>query len=159
LPVTFKGVEGIKSYRGQRVGSSEWHDVTQEQINMFADATKDWDWSHVDVEKAKTGPFGCTIAHGYWTLAMLVPLLRDVYKLEDIGMGLNYGIEKARFPAPVLVNSRIRLHMTLKDVIDVKGGVQLLMGCEIENDKADKPVLVADIIFRFYPSNQVAVNK
>lgn len=158
MTVTFKGIDGIKSYRGQYIGASEWHQVTQDQISLFADATRDWDWSHVDVERAKTGPFGCTIAHGYWTLSMVSAMLRDIYKLEDIGMGLNYGLEKARFPAPVLVNSRIRLHMTLKDVIDVTGGVQLLMGCEMESDSAAKPVMVADIIFRFYPSNQVAIN-
>jgi acyl dehydratase len=157
MTVTFKGIEGIKSYRGKKVGASEWHKVTQKQISMFADATEDWDWIHVDVEKAKGGPFGCTIAHGYWTLSMLIPLLRDIYRFEDIGMGLNYGIEKARFPAPVLASSSIRLHMTMKDVIDVAGGVQVLMGCEIESDKADKPVLVADILLRFYPSSKAAI--
>ena len=158
MTVTFKGIEGIKAHRGQRIGPSQWHEVTQEQINMFADATKDWNWIHVDSEKAKDCPFGRTIAHGYWTLSMLIPLLRDIYTLEDIGMGLNYGIEKARFPAAVLVDSKIRLHMTLKDVTEVTGGVQLLMGCEMESDTVEKPVLVADILFRFYPSNKVAVN-
>jgi len=158
MTVTFKGLDGIRSYKGKFVGTGEWHVVTQKDINLFADATRDWDWIHIDEEKAqKEGPFGCTIAHGYWTLAMLIPLLRDIYRFEDIGMGLNYGIEKARFPAPVKVNSRIRLHMTMKDVIDVPGGVQVVMGCEVENDQVEKPVLVADILLRFYPSSQARI--
>lgn len=152
MPVILNGVEGIKASAGQHLGKSEWKTVTQERINAFADATEDWDWIHVDPEKAKQSPFGKTIAHGYMTVAWLIPLLKDIYKLENIGMGLNYGINKLRFPAAVPVGSRVRLDCTLKQVDEIGEGVQMTMDCIVECDQTPKPALAAEIVFRFYPS-------
>ena len=98
---TIKGIEELKQLAGQELGSGDWHEVTQEQINQFADATGDHQWIHTDVERAKKGPFGGPIAHGYFTLSIIPVLLRDVMSVEGMRMGINYGLNKLRFPAPV----------------------------------------------------------
>jgi acyl dehydratase len=149
-PVVLKGIAGIKAHAGQHLGKSQWLTIDQARINAFADATGDHDWIHVNPERAKTGPFGKTIAHGYLTLSMVFALIREVYVFEDIKMGLNYGIEKLRFPAPVPVDSRIRLDLTLKEARDVPDGVQITVGCTIECDASEKPAVVADLVFRHY---------
>ena len=149
-PVVLKGIAGIKAHAGQHLGKSQWLTIDQTRINAFADATGDHDWIHVNPERAKTGPFGKTIAHGYLTLSMVFALIREVYVFEDIKMGLNYGIEKLRFPSPVPVDSRIRLDLTLKEARDVPDGVQITVGCTIECDASSKPAVVADLVFRHY---------
>jgi acyl dehydratase len=146
-PLRLKGIAGIKSYAGRHLGTSDWITIDQKRIDAFAEATGDFDWIH---ELAKGGPFGKTIAHGYLTLSMVFALLREIYVFEDIKMGLNYGIDKLRFPAPVPVNSRIRLDATLKEARDVADGVQMTVNCTIECDAVPKPVVVADLVFRFY---------
>jgi len=151
-PVVLKGIAGIKAHAGKHLGKSQWLTIDQTRINAFADATGDHDWIHVNPERAKTGPFGKTIAHGYLTLSMVFALIREVYVFEDIKMGLNYGIEKLRFPAPVPVDSRIRLDLTLKEARDVPDGVQITVGCTIECDASEKPAVVADLVFRHYES-------
>jgi acyl dehydratase len=150
LPLRLKGIAGIKAHAGRHLGTSSWLRVDQERINLFADATGDHDWIHVNPELAKDGPFGKTIAHGYLTLSMVFALLREVYVFEDIKMGLNYGIDRLRFPAPVPVDSNIRVDVFLKEAKDVPDGVQMTVSCTIECDAMPKPAVVADLVFRFY---------
>ena len=136
---------------GERVGVSRWHAVTQEQINLFADATGDHQWIHVDPERARSGPFGTTIAHGYLTLSLAPMLLWDVLEVTGASQVVNYGIGKARFPAPVPVGSRVRLAVDLAAVEETKGAVQVTLGLTFEIEEMDKPACVAEILFRYYP--------
>jgi acyl dehydratase len=149
-PVHLKGIAGIKARAGQHLGTSDWHTIDQARIDAFAEATLDFDWIHTKPELAKDGPFGKTIAHGYLTLSMVFALLREVYVLDDIKMGLNYGIDRLRFPAPVPVDSKIRAVVVMKDAHDVPDGVQMTLTCTIECDATTKPAIVADLVFRFY---------
>ncbi len=135
---------------GTRLGVSRWEPVTQERINLFADATGDHQWIHVDPERAASGPFGTTIAHGYLTLSLAPLLLWDTVEVTGAAQIINYGIGKARFPAPVPVNSRVRLATDLVAVDEVKGGVQATLGLTFEIEGAAKPGCVADILFRYY---------
>ena len=135
---------------GTALGTSAWVEVTQEQVNLFADATGDHQWIHVDVERAKAGPFGAPIAHGYLTLSLLVPLVAQVLTISDAKMGVNYGLNKVRFPAPVPVGSKLRLTATLKDVEEVTGGLQLTVAAVIEAEGVPKPVCIAEWVTRQY---------
>jgi len=150
MTLTIQGIEGLKERVGTHLGYSEWHQVTQEQVNTFAEATGDFQWIHVDVERAKQGPFGGPIAHGYLTLSLGPLLIPQIVKVEGIAMAVNYGLNKVRFPAPVPVGSKLRLGATLTNVEDIPGGVQVTMGMVYELDGADKPVCVAEIVFRYY---------
>ena len=120
---TIKGIEELKQLAGQELGSGDWHEVTQEQINQFADATGDHQWIHTDVERAKKGPFGGPIAHGYFTLSIIPVLLRDVMSVEGMRMGINYGLNKLRLPAPVPIGSKIRANVKCASVEEVSGGL------------------------------------
>ena len=136
---------------GTELGTSEWYEITQDHVNKFADATNDHQWIHIDVERAKKeSPFGGPIAHGYLTLSLLVPLVAQTYTITDAKMGVNYGLNKVRFPAPVPVGSRIRLTGTLKDVEEVAGGQQLTVSVVIEAEGSAKPVCIAEPVFRTY---------
>ena len=142
----------LPSLKGQELGTSDWFEVTQERVNTFADATDDHQWIHVDVERAKKeSPFGGPIAHGYLTLSLLVPLVSQTYTVTDAKMGVNYGLNKVRFPAPVPVGSRVRLTATLKDVEQVAGGLQLTLAVVVEREGSEKPVCIAEPVFRAYP--------
>ena len=143
----------LPSFKGQVLGVSDWFDITQERVNTFADATDDHQWIHVDVERAKAeSPFGGPIGHGFLTLSLFVPMWSQVLTVTDVGMAVNYGVNKVRFPAPVPVGSRIRLTATLVDVEEVKGGLQLVVGGVIEREGGDKPVCVVESVTRFYPA-------
>jgi acyl dehydratase len=144
------GIEGLKERVGQHLGYSDWHEVTQEQVNLFADATGDHQWIHVDVERAKAGPFGGPIAHGYLTLSLTPTLLDEVLSVTGISMGINYGLNKLRFPAPVPVGSRLRAGAQLAAVEDVSGGVQVTLTVTYEIEGGTKPVCVAEVLFRYY---------
>jgi acyl dehydratase len=145
------GVAGMKAVLGQHLGYSDWTEVTQEQVNKFADATGDHQWIHVDVERAKSGPFGGTIAHGYLTLALLIPLWTEIVRIENIGMAVNYGLNRVRFPSPVPVGAKIRLAAKLLSVNDVpRDGVQATIEFTIERQGTDKPALVAEAVYRYY---------
>ena len=136
---------------GTGLGTSDWHEVTQEHVNQFADATGDHQWIHVDVERAKKeSPFGGPIAHGYLTLSLVVPLAAQVLTVTDVAMGVNYGLNKVRFPAPVPVGSKVRDSVTLKDVEQVTGGLQLTLVVTVEPEGGDKPVCIAEWVFRHY---------
>jgi acyl dehydratase len=136
---------------GQHLGVSEWMLIDQERVNQFADATDDHQWIHVDNEKAAQGPFGGTIAHGFLTLALTVPLGGQVPL--DVGepkMAINYGLEKVRFPAPVPVGSRVRARVELANVTEVGGGVQVNRIVTIEVEGQEKPAMVAETVSRYY---------
>lgn len=147
---TLNGIEGVREAQGQEWGTSDWFEISQERVNQFADATDDHQWIHVDVERAKQGPFGTTIAHGFLTLSLVVPLAGQVSRVEGIRMGINYGLNKVRFPNPVRVPARIRAHVKNLSVEDVEGGVQVTNQVTVEVESAEKPACVAETISRYY---------
>jgi acyl dehydratase len=141
----------LPSLKGKELGTSEWFEIRQERVNTFADATDDQQWIHVDVEAAKNGPFSGPIAHGFLTLSLFVPMWSQVLIVSDMTMGINYGLNKVRFPAPVPVGSRVRMTATLADVEEVKGGgLQLTVAGVIEREGGDKPVCVVEALMRYY---------
>lgn len=144
------GVEELRALTGQHVGYSSWHEITQERVNTFAEATGDHQWLHVDVERAKSGPFGGTIAHGYLTLSMTTTFMPEILETKGFTMGLNYGCEKVRFPSPVLVGSKLRCGAVVDAVADIPGGVQTTMTLTFEVQGQTKPACVATIVVRKY---------
>ncbi|MFE1953235.1 MaoC family dehydratase [Streptomyces sp. NPDC059524] len=149
-PRVFKSADELKGAVGEQLGYSDWAEITQERINQFADATGDHQWIHVDPERAKDGPFGTTIAHGYLTLSLLPLFGPQLITVEDMKMGVNYGTNKVRFPAPVPVGSRLRASATITNVEDVAGGVQVSVAFTVEREGGDKPVCVAESVSRYY---------
>ena len=138
---------GMKDYVGKPLGTSEWFTIDQERINKFADATNDHQWIHVDTERAaKEMPNGKTIAHGFLTLSLLVPLMDKVYKIEKTSRGINYGSNKVRFTSMVPSGSRVRLHLTLKALEEVEGGVRMIFDCTVELEGSTRPALVSESI-------------
>jgi acyl dehydratase len=136
---------------GRELGTSDWIEITQDRVNLFADATGDHQWIHVDVERAKQeSPFGGPIAHGYLTLSLLIPLLSQILTVGDATMGVNYGLNKVRFPAPVPVGSKVRASATLKDVEQVAGGLQYSLAVTVEREGGAKPVCIAEPVYRVY---------
>ena len=136
---------------GAEFGPSSWIDVPQERIDAFAEATGDHQWIHVDPERAAAGPFGTTIGHGYLTLSLLPAMSYEVIPRPDgVGMGINYGLNRVRFPAPVPVGSRVRGTFHVDSVDDFGGGRQVTMTATVERDGGDKPVCVAEVVFRYY---------
>jgi acyl dehydratase len=141
----------LPSFKGKELGTSDWFEITQERVNTFADATDDHQWIHVDVERAKAeSPFGGPIGHGFLTLSLFVPMWSQILTVTDVRMGVNYGLNKVRFPAPVPVGSRIRLTATLVDVEEFRGGLQLVVGGVIEREGGEKPVCVLESVTRLY---------
>lgn len=145
-PVEIKDLPGLV---GQEVGVSDWVLIDQDRVNKFAEATGDHQWIHTDPEKAKDGPFGGTIAHGYLTSSLGPVLLPQIVVLTGFSMALNYGLNKVRFPSPVPVGSKLRLGAELIDVEDVKGGIQTTYRLTYEVDGADKPACVAEALYRW----------
>jgi acyl dehydratase len=144
-------LEELKSLVGQEIAVSDWIEISQDRINTFADATGDHQWVHVDVDRAKReSPFGGPIAHGFLTLSLLPKLMENAIKMTDVKMGLNYGLNKVRFPAPVLVGSKLRGRFKLLEVEDITGGAQVIFEVIIEREGSDKPVCVAESIMRRY---------
>ena len=150
MTTTIDGINGLEKLVGEHLGYSEWHEITQEQVNLFADATGDHQWIHVDVERAKAGPFGGPIAHGYLTLSLAPTLLTEIMRVDGVAMGINYGLNKLRFPSPVPVGSKLRAGATLSSVEPVSGGVQVTLNVTFEIEGGSKPVCVAEILFRYY---------
>jgi acyl dehydratase len=143
----FASLDEFKAAAGEEIGTSEWHTVTQEQINTFADATGDHQWIHVDPERAAKGPFGTTIAHGYLTLALLPMFGEQIYSIEGLAFGMNYGANKVRFPSPVPVDSRVRATATLKETSEIAIGTQGIVNFVIELEGSEKPACVAEVVF------------
>jgi acyl dehydratase len=137
----------LESSAGRELGASDWHQITQRQIELFAEATGDHQWIHVDPEAAAAGPFGTTIAHGYLSLSMLPMLLSEVVSVSDAVMGVNYGIEKVRFTAPVPSGSRVRLHAMLNRAERKGPGVVWYVGVQIEIEGKEKPALVGEVVY------------
>jgi acyl dehydratase len=147
---TINGIDELKTLVGEHLGYSPYVEITQQQVNTFADATGDHQWIHVDVDRATAGPFGGPIAHGYLTLSLGPMLSPQIFDVSGISMGVNYGCEKIRFPAPVPVGSNVRLGATLLSVDDVAGGAQVKMEFVFEVEGAAKPSCVAEVVFRYY---------
>jgi len=148
----FETPEELKDAVGKQLGKSEWLEITQQRIDLFAEATGDHQWIHVDPERAKTGPFGATIAHGYLTQSLVNKFLPEIVEVRGISMGVNYGADKIRFPAPVPVGSKIRGSAELIHVEEVKnGGIQATVRVTVEIEGNDRPGCVIDTISRYYP--------
>jgi acyl dehydratase len=146
----FNGVDELRAAAGTELGQSDWVTVDQSQIDTFADATGDHQWIHVDETRAKEGPFGTTIAHGFLTLSLLPVLIGQVYKVDGVKMGINYGLNKVRFTSPLPVGSKVRGSIELVDVADVAGGVQLTNKVTVEIEGSERPALVAEWLTRQY---------
>ena len=150
MTTIIEGIDGLKAKVGEHLGYSDWVEITQDQVNRFADATGDHQWIHVNPELAASGPFGTTIAHGYLTLALTNLFLPEILEVQGVSMGVNYGANKLRFPAPVPVGSKVRLGARLLAVEDVPGGAQGTMELTFEVDGAAKPSCVAEVLYRYY---------
>jgi acyl dehydratase len=147
---TFESVAGLAAAKGESIGHSDWVTITQENVNLFADATGDHQWIHVDPERAAKGPFGGTIAHGYMTLSLLPRLSQQIYTVNGIKLAINYGLNKVRFPAPVPVGARVRAQSSLVDVEDLgNGAVQATVSTTVEIEGSAKPACVAESIVRY----------
>ncbi|MEV0291991.1 MaoC family dehydratase [Nocardia sp. NPDC050710] len=147
----FHGLPELEKAVGTHLGYSDWHTVTQEQIDRFADATGDHQWIHVDPEKAAAGPFGTTVAHGFLTLSLLPMLTVSVYTVEGLSMGVNYGANKVRFPAPVPVGSRVRAGVELVSLVPASMGYQVVSRVTVEIEGAAKPACVAESVALLVP--------
>ena len=135
---------------GQRLGPTEWREMTQRRVNEFADVTEDHNYIHVDPERAKDSPFGGTIAHGYLSVALLAPISQELLEVTDAGTGVNYGMDRLRFPAPLPVGSQFRGAGEVVEVTEVKGGMQVKLALTVEVKDAPKPALVAECLYRYY---------
>jgi acyl dehydratase len=151
MTVTANGLDELKALAGTDLGHTGWLEITQERVNAFADATNDHQWIHVDREKAAAGPFGRTIAHGFLTLSLVLPLFGELAAVKGVSMGINYGLNKVRFPAPVPVGSKIRLAAQLGAVEDAGvNAVQAVVDFTIEVEGSEKPACVAQGVYRYY---------
>jgi acyl dehydratase len=147
----FSSPQELKAAIGEHLGYSEWHPVEQERVTAFAEATDDRQWIHIDPERAASGPFGTTVAHGFLTLSLVPVLAAEVYRVDSVRMGLNYGLNKVRFPSVVPTGSRIRAGVELLSVEDTKdGGVQIESRVTVEREGGEKPCCVAETVVRLY---------
>jgi acyl dehydratase len=151
MTTVINGIAGLKELVGTHLGYSDYLEITQERVNLFADATGDHQWIHVDPERAKAeSPFGGPIAHGYLTVSLGPVLAPQIMRVENVKMAVNYGCGKVRFPSPVPVGSKLRLGAELTNVEDIPGGAQVYMTFTFEVEGADKPACVSEVIFRYY---------
>jgi len=147
---TITGLDELKRHEGKDLGTSDWHEVTQKDIDAFADVTGDHQWIHVDPDRAKDTPFGGTIAHGYYTLSLAPRFSEQILTLEGFAFGINYGLNKVRFPAPLPVGSRVRMKAKVASVEPIPGGAQLALELTFEHEGGEKPVCVAETLARVY---------
>jgi acyl dehydratase len=147
---TFNTLAELAALAGQEITVTDWYEVTQQHINQFADATGDQQWIHVDAERAKAGPFGTTIAHGYLTLSLLAGFFDRALSVKDVRMGINYGLNKVRFMGPVPSGSRLRVRIALLGSEPIERGLQMAWKCTIEREGQEKPVCVAEPLSRLY---------
>jgi acyl dehydratase len=146
-----RGTAGVRELAGSTLGPTEWHEVTQDQVNLFADATGDHQWIHTDPVRAATGPFGGTIAHGYLTLSLIIPLWTDLLEIEGVRTSVNYGLNRVRFPAPVPVGGKIRLtaHLATVDQL-TEDSIQTTVDFTMELAGSEKPAVVAQALYRYH---------
>lgn len=149
-PRIFTSADELKAAVGEQLGYTDWLEIDQKRIDLFAEATGDHQWIHVDPQRAKQGPFGTTIAHGYLTLALLPVLTPQLLRVEGVTMAVNYGVNRVRFPAPLPVGSRIRATGVILGASRVSDGVQLTLSVTVTREGADKPVCVAETVTRFH---------
>lgn len=147
---TITGLDELRAAAGETLGTSSWHTVDQQAIDAFADVTGDHQWIHVDAERARDTPFGGTIAHGYYTLSLAPMLTAEVMALEGFAFAVNYGLNRVRFPAPVPVDSKVRMSARVATLEDVPGGAQMTLELSFEREGGDKPVCVAETVSRLY---------
>ena len=147
---TITGMDGLRAAMGTELGVTDWHEVTQARVDAFADATGDHQWIHVDPERAAQSPFGSTIAHGYYTLSLAPKFAYSLVSYEGFAFGVNYGYDRVRFPAPLPVDSRVRMRATLESVDDVPGGIQMKVTQTFEREGGEKPVCLAEQLVRLY---------
>jgi acyl dehydratase len=151
VTTTVSSVDELTALTGTHLGYSAWREVTQAQVDTFADATDDHQWIHVDAERAAAGPFGTTIAHGFLTLSLLIPMWSEILHFDGVRLAINYGLNKVRFPAPVPVGSRIRTGATLVSVDAIAdGSIQIVVDFVIEREGGEKPCCIAQGLYRFY---------
>ncbi|MCZ7374812.1 MaoC family dehydratase [Micromonospora sp. WMMC250] len=146
----FSSFEELAAAVGETFGPGPWRPVEQKRVDLFADATDDHQWIHLDPARAAAGPFGGTIAHGYLTLSLLPTLAGQLYRVDGVTMGVNYGLNRVRFPAPVRVGTAVRATATIAEVTPVSGGVQVVATVTVESDGGGKPVCVAETVSRLY---------
>jgi len=149
-PYVIRGVKELRERAGSSLGVSDWVTVDQDTVTAFAELTGDRQWIHVDPERAKAGPFGRTVAHGFLTLSLSTDLLDHIFRVEEVNVIINYGLNKVRFPAPAPVGSRLRMHASLAEATDITDGIQVVYHLEYEVEGQDKPCCVADLVFRYY---------
>lgn len=149
MGTVFEAPKDLLSSVGAELGQTDWFEITQERINQFAEATGDYQWIHIDEEQAKQGPFGATIAHGYLTLSLTNMFLPEIISVENISMGINYGVNKVRFPAPVPSGSRVRFSAVLQDAAEIPGGVQAVIVITVEVEGSEKPCCVVESVTRY----------
>ncbi|MFJ4684126.1 MaoC family dehydratase [Streptomyces sp. NPDC091377] len=149
-PRIFPSVDALRAAVGEPLGYTDWVEIDQKRIDLFAEATGDHQWIHVDPERAAAGPFGTTIAHGYLTLSLLPLFAPQLLTVEGVSMGVNYGTNKVRFPAPVPVGSRLRATARISGVDEVPGGVQVTVAFTVEREGGEKPVCVAESVSRYH---------
>jgi len=147
---TITGLDELHNAEGDVLGTSDWHEVTQEDIDTFADVTGDHQWIHVDPERARQTPFGGTIAHGYYTISLAPRFSDEILRLDGFAFALNYGLNKVRFPAPLPVGSRVRMTCKLAKLEDIPGGAQVTFENTFEVEGGDKPACVAESVARVY---------
>lgn len=143
-------IDELQQRVGQEIGVSEPFEITQDRVNLFADATEDHQWIHVDPQRARGGPFGGPIAHGYLTLSLVPHLLGRTFQVEGVRMGVNYGLNKLRFPSPVPVPGTVRAAFTLNELKPIEGGVQVLVGFEVRVEGAPKPAAAGEAVYNYY---------
>jgi len=148
--LTLTGLEEVKAHVGKELGVSDWHLVTQELIDAFAEVTGDDQWIHIDPERARETPFGGTIAHGYYTLSLAPRFSYDMFKFEGFAFGLNYGLNRVRFPAPLPVGDKVRMRAVLIGLEEIPGGAQITTELTFEREGGEKPVCVAETVARYY---------
>ena len=148
--LTLTGADEVRAQVGREVGTTRWQRVTQADVDAFADVTGDHQWIHVDVERAKDSPFGGTIAHGYYTLALVPRFTWELLTIEGFAFAVNYGVDKVRFPAPLPVGANVRMRASIAAVDDVPGGIQVKIVCTFEREGGEKPVCVAETLARYF---------
>jgi acyl dehydratase len=147
---TVNGIDDLRGRVGQELGVSSWHEVTQDDIDAFADVTGDHQFIHVDPERAKETPFGGTIAHGYYSVSLIPKFTYELFELQGVAFALNYGANKIRFPSPLPVGSKVRMRLGVQAVDDIPGGVQITLLCTLEREGGEKPVCVAETLTRAF---------